>query len=126
MATKLQKAQAEVTRLWEAMCIEEGVSVNEKFVVFNSTNSQSKAYNAAVKKFFRLKSNAAPAKLALLYSPAQWKAAVRPPANRVLFVDAVMHAAVSGVIESTYDKLPAAVKKEFSFKTFERNLLAVE
>jgi hypothetical protein len=40
------------------------------------------------------------------------------------FREAVSQAAVSGVIEATYDRLPAAVKAEFSFKTFERNVEA--
>jgi len=58
MATKLQKAQAEVTRLWNLMCAEEGVPVDTKFVVFTSTNSHATAYNLAVKKFFRVRSQA--------------------------------------------------------------------
>lgn len=40
--------------------------------------------------------------------------------NRQQFIEAVKQAAVSGVIESTYQKLPVKVKREFSFKTFER------
>lgn len=75
--TKLQKAKAEVDRLWNLMCNEESVPVNAKFVVFTSTNKYAVEYNNAVKKFFRLKSNASPAKLSLLYSPKQWKQAVR-------------------------------------------------
>ncbi len=39
-----------------------------------------------------------------------------------VFLEAVKQAAVSGVIEPTYDKLPEAVKREFSFKTFERKV----
>ena len=56
--TKLQKAQAEVSRLWNLMCAEEGVPVNAKFVVFTSTNSHAASYNLAVKKFFRIRSQA--------------------------------------------------------------------
>lgn len=37
-----------------------------------------------------------------------------------LFLEAVKQAAISGVIEPTYDKLPEALKQEFSFKTFVR------
>lgn len=55
---KLQKAQKEVSRLWNLMCAEEGVPTDSKFVVFNSTNKYSVKYNTAVKKFFRLKSGA--------------------------------------------------------------------
>jgi hypothetical protein len=73
--TKLQKAQKEVKRLWNLMCAEEGVPVDAKFVVFNSTNKYAVEYNEAVKKFFALK-NGSPAKLELLYSPKQWKQAV--------------------------------------------------
>lgn len=40
--------------------------------------------------------------------------------NRKTFHDAVRSAAVSGCIEPTYDRLPFAVKNEFSFKTFSR------
>jgi hypothetical protein len=52
--TKLQKAQKEVSRLWNLMCEEEGVPTDAKFVVFNSTNKYSLKYNTAVKKFFAL------------------------------------------------------------------------
>ena len=52
---KFQAAKAEVARLWDAMCIAEGVSVHEKFVVFSPTNPHSKAYNTAVTKLFRLR-----------------------------------------------------------------------
>ena len=48
-----------------------------------------------------------------------------PERNRELFLEAVKQAAVSGVIEPTYDKLPEDVKYEFSFKTFERHVQAV-
>lgn len=40
--------------------------------------------------------------------------------RHALFLQAVKEAAVSGVIEPTYDKLADAIKEEFSFKTFER------
>lgn len=53
--TKLQKAQKEVSKLWNLMCAEEGVPTDAKFVVFNSTNKYSAEYNKAVKKFFRLR-----------------------------------------------------------------------
>jgi len=56
--TKLQKAQKEVTRLWNLMCAEEGVPTDAEFVVFNSTNKYSAKYNATVKKFFLLRSKA--------------------------------------------------------------------
>jgi hypothetical protein len=39
---------------------------------------------------------------------------------RELFLEGVKEAAISGVIEPTYDRLPEDVKFEFSFKTFER------
>jgi hypothetical protein len=87
--TKLQKAQVEVKRLWALMCAAENVPVDSKFVVFNDANPFSADYNKAVKRYFVLRGRAtktalrksyqtsAPAKLALQYSPAQWKAAVR-------------------------------------------------
>lgn len=37
-----------------------------------------------------------------------------------MLTNAVKQAAVSGVIESTYDRLPDHVKAEYSFKTFVR------
>ena len=43
---------------------------------------------------------------------------------RELFNEAVAQASVSGVVEPTYDKLPDSVKREYSFKTFERNVQA--
>ena len=69
--TKLQKAQKEVTRLWNLMCEEEGVPVDAKFVVFNSTNKYSVKYNEAVKKFFRLRSKASQVTLRASYQAAQ-------------------------------------------------------
>jgi hypothetical protein len=65
--TKLQKAQAEVSRLWNLMCAEEGVPVNAKFVVFTSTNSHAASYNLAVKKFFRIRSGSSQSTLRQSY-----------------------------------------------------------
>ena len=50
--TKLQKAQKEVKRLWEAMCREDNVPYDAKFVVFNPKNSYARKYNNAMKRFF--------------------------------------------------------------------------
>ena len=49
-----------------------------------------------------------------------------PNHNRELFIEAVKQAAVSGVIEQTYARLPEAVRKEFSFASFERNVGKVQ
>ncbi len=40
--------------------------------------------------------------------------------RREIFLEAVKQAAISGVIEPTYDRLPEAVKQGFSFQKFER------
>ncbi len=66
--TKLQKAQKEVSHLWNLMCAEEGVPTDAKFVVFNPTNKYSTEYNNAVKKFFRLRSHASQSTLRASYS----------------------------------------------------------
>jgi hypothetical protein len=75
--TKLQKAQTEVSLLWVKMCAEEGGPTDSKFVVFTSTNKYSLKYNTAVKKFFRLKSNARPTKDRTDYMAAARNAGVR-------------------------------------------------
>lgn len=49
-----------------------------------------------------------------------------PNRRHEIFLDAVKRAAVSGVIEKTYDSLPAPVKVEYSFKTFVRLVMKAE
>jgi hypothetical protein len=53
--TKIQKAKSEVTRLWNLMCVADGILPTSKFVVFSDSNPHTVAYNKAVKVFFRLK-----------------------------------------------------------------------
>ena len=55
MLKKIDKAQDNVTRLWNLMCDEEGVPTDSKFVVFTSTNKYSAEYNKAVSVFFMLR-----------------------------------------------------------------------
>ena len=57
MTSSLESAQKKVTALWAKMCAEEGVPVESKFVVFNSTNKYSARYNKAVQAFFLIKRN---------------------------------------------------------------------
>jgi len=71
MATKLEKAQVEVKRLWNLMLEWDGISPDAMFVVFSDSNPFSKDYNNAVTKYMRLRNRKA-AKLALQYSPSQW------------------------------------------------------
>lgn len=52
---KLEKAVAEVNRLWAKMCATDNVSVDSKFVVFSPNNPISLEYNKAVKKLFALR-----------------------------------------------------------------------
>ena len=56
--TPLQKAQAEVSRLWKLACEDEGIPADSKFVVFTSINKYAVAYNDAARKFFALRAKA--------------------------------------------------------------------
>ena len=77
MATKLQKAQVEVKRLWNLMCEWDGIEPTAQFVAFNANNPFTLDYNKAVHTYMRLRGRANLAQLRNLYSPSQWKAAVR-------------------------------------------------
>lgn len=50
---KLNKAKAEVARLWREMCLFDRVGTDCKFVVFSKENPFFVPYNKAVKSMFR-------------------------------------------------------------------------
>lgn len=51
----MDKAQTNVSRLWNLMCDEDGIPTDSKFVVFSPANRYSAEYNKAVTVFQNLR-----------------------------------------------------------------------